>query len=193
MKPYALKNFSERYIKDKNINDVGCYVWTPYLNIKSEYRDDFEIYDDEEYASVSVPYTDIDELLDDPFNYEWCMSSDFDEYEYEDFISELIKKAEHYLVCAYACTWDRRTGYKIVDKLKDAFYRNYDCHQCYNGGSQGGKSICITEYSHDAPMGYRTMIIGLTNKEYERLSYWNVDFNTVIKFADEHSKKIIEI
>ena len=22
MKPYALKNFSERYIKDKNINDV---------------------------------------------------------------------------------------------------------------------------------------------------------------------------
>ena len=49
MKPYALKNFSERYIKDKNIQDVGCYVWTPYLNIKTEYRDDFEIYDDEEY------------------------------------------------------------------------------------------------------------------------------------------------
>lgn len=193
MKPYALKNFSEQYIKDKNINDVGCYVWTPYLNIKSKYRDDFEIYDDEEYASVSVPYTDINELLDDPFNYEWCMGSDFDEYEYEDFISELIKKAEHYLVCAYACTWDRRTGYKIVDELKDAFYRDYDCHQCYNGGSQGGKSICITEYSHDAPMGYRTMIIGLTNKEYEKLSYWDVDFNTVIKFADEHSKKIIEI
>lgn len=190
MKPYALKNFSERYIKDKNINDVGCYVWTPYLNIKSEYRDDFEIYDDEEYASVSVPYTDINELLDDPFNYEWCMGSDFDEYEYEDFISELIKKAEHYLVCAYACTWDRRTGYKIVDELKDAFYRDYDCHQYYNGGSQGGKSICITEYSHDVPMGYRTMIIGLTNKEYEKLSYWDVDF---IKFADEHSKKIIEI
>ena len=37
------------------------------------------------------------------------------------------------------------------------------------------------------------MIIGLTDKEYEKLSYWNVDFNTVIKFADEHSKKIIEI
>ena len=68
MKPYALKNFSERYIKDKNINDVGCYVWTPYLNIKSEYRDDFEIYDDEEYASVSVPYTDINELSSDSEN-----------------------------------------------------------------------------------------------------------------------------
>lgn len=192
MKPYALKNFSEGYIKDKNIQQIGCYVWTPYLNIKSEYRDDFEIWDDEEYASVSVPYTDINELLDDPFNYD-DMDSDFDEYEYEDFISELIKKAEHYLVCAYACTWNRRTGYKIVDELKDAFYRDYDCHQCYNGGSQGGKSICITEYSHDVPMGYRTMIIGLTNKEYEKLSYWDVDFNTVIKFADEHSKKIIEI
>lgn len=193
MKPYALKNFSEGYIKDRNIQEIGCYVWTPYLNIKSEYRDDFEIYDDEEYASVSVPYTDINELLDDPFNYEWCMGSDFDKYEYEDFIFGLIKEAKHYLVCAYACTWDRRTGYKIVDELEDAFYRDYDCHQCYSGGSQGGKSICITEYSHDAPMGYRTMIIGLTNKEYEKLSYWNVDFDTVIKFADEHSKKIIEI
>lgn len=193
MKPYALKNFSERYVKDKNINDVGRYVWTPYLNIKSEYRDDFEIYDDEECASVSVSYTDINELLDDPFNYEWCMGSDFDEYEYEDFISELIKKAEHYLVCAYACTWDKRTGYKIVDELKDAFYRDYDCHQYYVGGSNGGKSICITEYSHDAPMGYMTLIIGLTNKEYEKLSYWDIDFNTIIKFADEHSKKIIEI
>ena len=192
MKPYALKYFDADYLKDADITKIGMYVWTPYLNIKSEYRDDFEIWDDEEYASVSVPYTDINELLDDPLNYD-DMDSDFDEYEYEDFISELIKKAEHYLVCAYACTWNRRTGYKIVDELKDAFYRDYDCHQCYNGGSQGGKSICITEYSHDAPMGYRTMIIGLTNKEYEKLSYWDVDFNTVIKFADEHSKKIIEI
>ena len=128
MKPYALKNFSERFVKDTNIQDIGSYVWTPYLNIKSEYRDDFEIYDDEEYASVSIPYIEKDELLDDPLNYEWCMGSDFDHWEYYDFISQLIKKTNHYLVCAYKCDWRGRTGYKFVDTLEDAFARDYDCH-----------------------------------------------------------------
>ena len=193
MKPYALKNFSERFVKDTNIQDVGSYVWTPYLNIKSEYRDDFEIYDDEEYASVSIPYIEKDELLDDPLNYEWCMGSDFDHWEYYDFISQLIKTTNHYLVCAYKCDWRGRTGYKFVDTLEDAFARDYDCHQYYSGGSQGGKSIRITEYSHDVPMGHSTMIIGLTDKEYEKLSYWNVDFETIIEFANRNSEKIIEI
>ena len=192
MKAYALKNRSSDYLKNTNINDVGCYVWTPYLNIKSEYRDDFEIYDDEEYASVSVPYTDLDELLDDPFNYEWCMGSDFCDWEYDDYISELIKDANHYLVCAYGCDWRGRTGYKFVDKLKDAFYREYDCHQYYSGGSQGGKSIEIIEYSHDVPMGHRTMIIALTDREYDRLTLCE-NFETIINFADRISKSIIEI
>ena len=192
MKPYALKNYSERYIKDKNIQDIGCYVWTPYLNIKSEYRDDFDIYDDEEYASVSIPYIDRDELLDDPLNYEWCMGSDFCEWEYKDFISGLIKPNNHYLVCAYGCDWRGRTGYKFVDELIDAFYREYDCYQYYSGGSSGGKSIRITEYSHDVPMGHSTMIIGLTDKEYDRLTLCE-NFETIIKFADRISKSIIEI
>lgn len=192
MKPYAFKNYSERYIKDKNIQDVGSYVWTPYLNIKSEYRDDFEIYDDEEYASVSVPYIDRDELLDDPLNYEWCMGSDFCEWEYKDFISGLIKPNNHYLVCAYGSDWRGRTGYKFVDELTDAFYREYDCHQYYSGGSSGGKSIEIIEYSHDVPMGHSTMIIGLTDKEYDRLTLCE-NFETIIKFADRISKSIIEI
>lgn len=193
MKPYALKNFSECYVKNKNITDVGCYVWTPYLNIKSEYRNDFDIYDDEEYASVSVAYTDVDEVLDDPFNYEWCMGSDFDEYEYRDFISQLIKPYNHYLVCAYHCTWNGASGYKIADSIEDALYRDYDCSQYFNGGSRGGKSMMLCEHSHDVPMGHRVVVIGLTDKEYEKLSYWDVDFKTVFDFAERNSKLIIEI
>ena len=192
MKAYALKYMSSDYLKNVNIRDVGSYVWTPYLNIKSEYRDDFEIYDDEEYASVSVPYIDLDELLDDPLNYEWCMGSDFCEWEYEDFISNLIKSNNHYLVCAYGCDWRGRTGYKFVDELADAFARDYDCHQYYSGGSQGGKSIRITEYSHDVPMGHSTMIIGLTDREYDKLTLCE-NFETIINFADRISKSIIEI
>lgn len=193
MKPYALTNFSERYVKNKNITDVGCYVWTPYLNLKSEYKDDFEIYDDEEYASVCIAYADINEILNDPFNYEWCMGSDFDEYEYRDFISQLIKPYDHYLVCAYHCRWDGASGYKIADSIEDALYRDYDYHQYYEGGSRGGKTILLSESSHDVPMGHRVMVIGLTDKEYEKLSYWNVNFKTVFDFAERNSKSIIEI
>ena len=87
MKTYAMRNMNADYLKDTNICDIGCYVWTPYLNIKSKYRDDFEIFDDEEYAHVHVPLSDIDELLDDPYNYDWNIGSDFDEYEYETVIN----------------------------------------------------------------------------------------------------------
>lgn len=193
MKTYATKYFNAEYLKDTNICDVGVYVWTPYLNIKDEFKNDFDIFDDEEDAYVSLDLISVDEILNDPTEIEYNIGSDFDEWEYDSFIENLIKPFNHYIVCAYHCTWDRRSGYKIVDELKDAFYRDYDCHQYYGGGSIGGKSILIYEYSHDAPMGYSTMIIGLTDKEYDKLSYWNVDFETVFKFADEHSEKIIEI
>ena len=193
MEIYATKYYNADWLKNLNIMDYASYVWTPYLNIKSEYRNDFYIYDDEEYASVCLKYIDVDEYLDDPFNYEWCMGSDFDEWEYRDFISQLIKPYNHYLVCAYHCTWDGASGYKIADSIEDALYRDYDCSQYFNGGSRGGKSMMLCEHSHDVPMGHRVVVIGLTDKEYEKLSYWDVDFNTVIKFADEHSKKIIEI
>jgi hypothetical protein len=104
----------------------------------------------------------------------------------------LIKPYDHYLVCAYHCRWDGVSGYKITDSLEDALYRDYDYHQYFIGGSRGGKTILLSESSHDVPMGHSVVVIGLTDKEYEKLSYWDVDFETVIKFADENSKKIID-
>ena len=55
-------NSSQFFVKDSNIQDVGSYVWTPYLNIKSEYRNNYGFTNDEEYESVSVTYIDLDEL-----------------------------------------------------------------------------------------------------------------------------------
>ena len=37
------------------------------------------------------------------------------------------------------------------------------------------------------------MIIGLTDKEYEKFNHWDVAFETVFDFADRNSKSIIEI
>ena len=197
MKPYALKNFSKEYLKDENIQDVGVNVWTNCSNIKKEYWSDFEINEDgyTEYGDdfVNVWLDEVDTVCIDPCEIEYCMGSDFDEWMFNDFITQLMKSFDGYLVCAYGSDWRGRTGYKIVDDIKDAFYRSYDVSQYYRGGSSGGKSICITEYHHDCPMGHSTMIIGLTEKEYEKLSHWDCDFETVIKFADKHSDSIIEI
>lgn len=193
MKIYATRYMSPEFIKKVNIPKYGEYVWTPYLNIKEEYRNKYDIVDPEEYASVTVWVCDLDEYCDDPYNYEYCMGDFRDEYMYNDFISELIKPYNHYLVCAYGCRWDGASGYKIADSLKEALSRSYDYHQYFVGGSRGGKSIVLCEYSHDVPMGHRVMVIGLTDKEYEKLSYWDVDFKTVFDFAERNSKSIIEI
>ena len=97
MKIYATRYMSPEFVKKVNIPEYGEYVWTPYLNIKEKYRNEFYINEDEEYASVPVWVCDIDEYLDDPYNYEYCMGSFRDEYMYKDFISELIKPYNHYL------------------------------------------------------------------------------------------------
>lgn len=196
MKPYALKNFSKEYLKDENIQNVGTNVWTNCSNIKKEYWSDYEIEDGVSINGddfVDVWLDEVDTVCIDPCEIEYCMGSDFDEWMFKDFINSLIKSADHYLVCAYNSNWLKQTGYKIADSIEDAFYRSYDCHQYYRGGSSGGKSIVITEYHHDVPMGHSTIIIGLTEKEYEKLSHWDCDFETIIKFADKHSDSIIEI
>lgn len=193
MKIYATKYHDADWLKNINIPEYGDYVWTPYLNIKEKYRSEYDIDDSEEYAHVTVWVCDLLEYCDDPCNYEYCMGDFRDECMYDDLISSLIKPYDHYLVCAYGCRWDGASGYKIADSLEDALCRDYDYHQYFNGGSRGGKSMMLCEYSHDVPMGHRVMVIGLTNKEYERLSYWDIDFKTVFDFAERNSKLIIEI
>lgn len=192
MKPYALKFYRDG-IKNTNIQDVGTNVWTNCSNIKKEYWSDYEIEDGvlkngDDFIDVWLE--EVDEICVDPCDID-CMGSWFDEYVFSDFINGLIKPFEHYLVCAYNSNWLKQTGYKIVDSLEDAFNRSYDVSQYYSGGSSGGKSIVITEYHHDVPMGHSTMIIGLTDKEFDKLD--NSDFETVIKFADEKMESIIEI
>jgi hypothetical protein len=42
MKPYALKYFDTDYLKDADITKIGMYVWTPYSNIKDEFKDEVD-------------------------------------------------------------------------------------------------------------------------------------------------------
>ncbi len=114
---------------------------------------------------------------------------EFNEDEFLDFMEQFLKEYDHYLVVAYSSNWRGQTGYKFTDNIIDTVYREYDVTQNIIGGTNSRKSLLIKEYHHDVPMGHETIIIGLTEKEYEKLDYSSVE--DIIKFADTKRDKII--
>ena len=115
---------------------------------------------------------------------------EFSEDEFLDFMEQFLKEYDHYLVVAYNSNWRGQTGYRFTDNIIDTVYRNYDVTQNIIGGTNSKKSLLIMEYHHDAPMGHETIIVGLTEKEYEKLDY--ADFEKIIDFANKEREKIIE-
>lgn len=117
---------------------------------------------------------------------------DFDEIGFYEFIDDMIKDYDNYLIIAYSSNWLRQTGYKLESEKTDIFNRSYECSQYVVGGSVGGKVLKIREYHHDCPTGHDTVIIGLTDKEYEKITLADY-FETVESFAMSFNDKIKEI
>lgn len=107
----------------------------------------------------------------------------FPEY-YNEVIDEIIKDYSAYLVVSYNGNWRGSTGYKITTYKLDAFSRTYDYTQELISVSKGNKTCLLREYHHDRPTGHEVRIIGLTDRENEKLMY--TDFETIIKFADNY-------
>lgn len=114
---------------------------------------------------------------------------EFSEDEFLDFMEQFLKEYDHYLVVAYSSNWRGQTGYKFTDNIIDTVYRKYDVTQNIIGGTNSRKSLLIKEYHHDVPMGHETIIVGLTEKEYEKLDCSS--FEDIIEFADTKRDKII--
>lgn len=150
-------------------------------NLPQEVKDDWGI-DDECCTAFSL--ADADELaLHGQIEYSDIVYdfTDFDEWQYKEYLHELVKDAKHYLVYLPNSTWTGASGCGIVNSLEDAFYRDYDCHQYVKGVSKGNKAVLLKESHHDAPMGHHALIIALTDKEYNKLK--NADFKTLEDFA----------
>lgn len=113
----------------------------------------------------------------------------FSKDEFLDFMEQFLKEYDHYLVVAYNSNWRGQTGYRFTDNIIDTVYRKYDVTQNILGGTNSRKSLLIMEYHHDVPMGHETIIIGLTEKEYEKLDCSS--FEDIIEFADTKRDKII--
>lgn len=191
MKSYVEKNYSKKTLLKTDIQLVGQWVEVPFINIKAEYRDNFEI-DEQDPTLVPIFFSELSEVAinDNDFEYGW--------YDYTDFmifVNDLIKPANHYLVVAYGSNWRGQTGYKLVSDICDAFFRNDNCSQYVVGSSSRGKSLLITESNHDVPMGYDTLIIALTDNEWNYLNNADFygDFDKIIDFADKKRESIIII
>ena len=177
---YAKKYFDIKELKKINIQqEVGVYYRTGANNIKKEYYNYFDIDTDDMEHFVTFTSNDFDKVIND-YEIEYAFT---DEEEINEFVENLMnyKKYSHYLVVLFNATWTGSSGYKIFDNYFDTFYRDYDVTMYYKNGTKGGKAITLTEYSHDVPMGHNSVIIGLTENEYNKLE--NKDIEEIIAFG----------
>lgn len=103
----------------------------------------------------------------------------------EHYLDSLLKDAERYLVFAKNCTWNGGSGYNIVGEKEDALYRSYDSSIYPQKGSRGGKVLVCREYHHDVPTGHPTIVIALTDREYE--SVCRSSFEEVEAFVESRA------
>lgn len=189
-KTYIDKFFSREYLTKMDIQKYGVYYNVPIENIKKEKLDELYIEEDDETA-----------LLDGNsiYDFDYLDSYDDIEYEYTDesdieyFLSELMdsKKYSRFLVVAFNCTWNGASGYSFKDDYIDCFVRNYDSTMYITGSSRSGKYLELRESHHDVPMGHTTIVIGLTDSEYEKLE--NKDVEYIINYGKECLNKIIDL
>lgn len=186
MKSYVEKNYDKEWIKGINIQEIGTYYSVPFENLKKEYKEEYEDIKNED-GTLLLAESTLNEMVE---NFDNVYFDYIDRDEIEEFIDSLLANYNNYLVIAYNSTWRGQTGYNIVDSKNECFYRDYDVTQNVIGSSVKGKILKIREYSHDVPMGHNTIIIGLTDSEYEKLVYSN--FESVVKFAQEKSKNVVD-
>lgn len=187
MKSYVEKNYDKESLKKIDIQEYGNYYSVPFENLKEEYKEEYEDMQNEN-GILFLDESTANEIVEN-FDNVYLDYTDTDEI--DEFIDNLLANYNNYLVVAYNSNWRGQTGYNIVDSKNECFYRDYDVTQNIIGSSVKGKILKIREYSHDVPTGHDTIIIGLTDTEYEKLVY--SDFDSVIKFAQEKSKNLINL
>ena len=127
---------------------------------------------------LNMTLHDIDRYGIDSNAVDWD-SGEFIEEELEWLLESYLNSHPHYLVFASGCRWNGASGYTFCENITDTVKRRYEISLVLE--EQGESSIKCIESSHDVPTGSTTIIVGLTEEEYERLE--DADFSEVEKFA----------
>lgn len=190
MKTYVEKNFGKDYLKQMNIQEVGVYYNVPIKDIYEDKRNEFDYEDLNDSVLLDKISIDSGYYVENFDNIEYDYT---DEVEIEETIMQLMNynKYNHYLVVLFNSTWNNASGYKIFDKYDECFYRDYDNSMYVIGSSRSGKYLELREYHHDKPMGHNSIIIGLTDTEFEKLDRKGIQ--EIIDFGTECLGKIDRI
>ena len=161
-------------MKSFNILQECTYYQVNLLKVSDELRN--KIMEEAGLDSDCVTYMESEDNIDyygipsDAIDYD---SQEFDEDQLESILEDLVGKFPHYLVFAGGCKWNGSSGYKFCDHIVDTVYRDYDIEIVAK--EQGKNALLCSESSHDVPMGAPTYIVGLTEKEYDKLSEASFD------------------
>lgn len=190
MKTYVEKNFGKDYLKQMNIQEVGVYYNVPIKDIYEDKRNEFDYEDLNDSVLLDKISIDSGYYVENFDNIEYDYT---DEVEIEETIMQLMNynKYNHYLVVLFNSTWNNASGYKFFDKYDECFYRDYDNSMYVIGSSRSGKYLELREYHHDKPMGHNSIIIGLTDTEFEKLDRKGIQ--EIIDFGTECLGKIDRI
>lgn len=190
MKTYVEKNFGKDYLKQMNIQEVGVYYNIPIKDIYEDKRNEFDYEDLNDNVLLDKISIDSGYYVENFDNIEYDYT---DEVEIEETIMQLMNynKYNHYLVVLFNSTWNNASGYKFFDKYDECFYRDYDNSMYVIGSSRSGKYLELREYHHDKPMGHNSIIIGLTDTEFEKLDRKGIQ--EIIDFGTECLGKIDRI
>ena len=189
MKTYIDRFFSRDFFKNTDLQQVGVYYDVPVENIKKEKLNEFDYDEDMNYVLLdSNTIYNCDDYVED---YDGIEYSYTDEIEIDDTFSYLMdsKKYNKYLVVAFNCTWNGASGYSFKDNYIDCFVRDYDSTMYVTGSSKNGKYLRLRESHHDVPCGHNTIVIGLTDNEYNKLEGKDVDY--IINYGKECLNKTV--
>ena len=190
MKTYVEKNTVHSYLKQMNIQEVGVYYNIPIKDIYEDKRNEFDYEDLNDSVLLDKISIDSGYYVENFDNIEYDYT---DEVEIEETIMQLMNynKYNHYLVVLFNSTWNNASGYKFFDKYDECFYRDYDNTMKVIGSCRSGKYLELREYHHDKPMGHNSIIIGLTDTEFEKLDRKGIQ--EIIDFGTECLGKIDRI
>lgn len=187
MRTYLEKNYDRKYVKEVDLQQVGVYYSVPIRDIHEDKRNEFDYEDLDDIISLDKNTIDSGEYIENYDNIDYDYT---DELENEDFIEGLMnyQKYNHYLVVLFNSRWNGASGYKVFNNYRECFYRDYEVSMYVVGGSKSGKYLQLREYHHDIPMGHNSIIIGLTESEYEKVE--NMSIDEVINFGAKYLEKV---
>ena len=188
-----MKSYAERHsyyradlLPEIELQSVGVYYRVPVKDLTEEWQKYCE--EDQEYELVSQYDIDKD-CLENYDNLEYDYT---DDYEITEMLNGLMNpNYNHYLVVLFNSTWNNASGCAIFNDYQKCFYRSYDCHMYVSGSSKNGKYLRLCESHHDKPCGHTTLIMGLTDREYEKID--RMDIDEVIDFGKSCLEKIIDL